>query len=69
MQIAVLHLLIVDITIDVACLLQISLAKVRYIIFDEADRMLDLGFLPSMRKLVGDMDMPRKGEAECTVSL
>jgi len=48
----------------VMCVLQISLAKVRYLIFDEADRMLDLGFLPKMRQLVGEADMPGRGERQ-----
>ena len=44
--------------------LQISLSKVRFLIFDEADRMLDMGFLPSMRKLVDNPDMPGKGDRQ-----
>ena len=43
---------------------QISLAKVRFLIFDEADRMLDMGFLPAMRKLVGNPDMPGKADRQ-----
>jgi len=46
------------------CLLQISLAKVKYLIFDEADRMLDLGFLPDITKLMNDMGMPPKSERQ-----
>ena len=36
----------------------------RYLIIDEADRMLDMGFLPDMRKLVNDMGMPPKYERQ-----
>ena len=43
---------------------QISLSKVRFLIFDEADRMLDMGFLPAMRKLVGNPDMPSKADRQ-----
>jgi probable ATP-dependent RNA helicase DDX4 len=42
----------------------ISLAKVKYFILDEADRMLDLGFLPSMMKLANELGMPAKTERQ-----
>lgn len=32
----------------------IGLEECQYFILDEADRMLDMGFEPSMRKLAGD---------------
>jgi len=44
--------------------LQINLAKVKYLILDEADRMLDMGFLPDMMKLVNGMGMPPKSERQ-----
>lgn len=40
--------------------LQIGLSKVRYFVLDEADRMLDMGFEPDMRRLVGSLGMPSK---------
>ncbi|KAL8600995.1 hypothetical protein ACOMHN_030652 [Nucella lapillus] len=42
----------------------ISLAKVQYLILDEADRMLDLGFEPDIRKLVETFGMPPKGQRQ-----
>jgi ATP-dependent RNA helicase DDX3X len=36
----------------------ISLSNVRYLILDEADRMLDMGFEPAIRRIVQGMDMP-----------
>lgn len=30
----------------------------RYLVLDEADRMLDMGFEPDMRRLVGSRGMP-----------
>ena len=45
-------------------LFQISLANVRYLILDEADRMLDMGFKPEIDRLVGSFNMPPKGERQ-----
>ncbi|MEQ2172719.1 hypothetical protein GOODEAATRI_024124 [Goodea atripinnis] len=38
----------------------VGLSKVRYLVLDEADRMLDMGFEPDMRRLVGSPGMPSK---------
>lgn len=38
--------------------LQVGLEKLRYLVLDEADRMLDMGFEPDMRRLVGSPGMP-----------
>ncbi|CAF3351153.1 unnamed protein product [Rotaria socialis] len=40
---------------------RISLKKVKYFVLDEADRMLDTGFEPDIRKLE-DLGLPQKGE-------
>ncbi|CAO1618628.1 unnamed protein product [Sympodiomycopsis kandeliae] len=37
---------------------RISLANVRFLILDEADRMLDMGFEPQIRRIVEGEDMP-----------
>ena len=34
---------------------------VKYLALDEADRMLDMGFEPQIRKIVQQMDMPPPG--------
>lgn len=46
------------------CSFQISLAKVKYFILDEADRMLDMGFLPDMKALANELGMPVKTERQ-----
>ncbi|XP_061640701.1 probable ATP-dependent RNA helicase DDX4 isoform X3 [Phyllopteryx taeniolatus] len=38
----------------------IGLTKLRYLVLDEADRMLDMGFEPDMRRLVSSPGMPPK---------
>lgn len=37
---------------------RVSLANVKYLILDEADRMLDMGFEPQIRHIVQECDMP-----------
>lgn len=43
---------------------QISLSKVRFLILDEADRMLDLGFMPAIQELINNPHMPPKEERQ-----
>ncbi|KAM5582313.1 DEAD-box ATP-dependent RNA helicase 37 [Rosa sericea] len=40
---------------------RVSLQNIRYLALDEADRMLDMGFEPQIRKIVEQMDMPPPG--------
>ncbi|KAG9153966.1 hypothetical protein Leryth_000481 [Lithospermum erythrorhizon] len=40
---------------------RLSLQMIRYLALDEADRMLDMGFEPQIRKIVQQMDMPPPG--------
>ncbi|KAL0592071.1 hypothetical protein ABG067_000724 [Albugo candida] len=39
---------------------RVSLSGIRFLILDEADRMLDMGFEPQIRRLVEQEDMPRE---------
>ncbi|XP_061192498.1 ATP-dependent RNA helicase DDX4-like isoform X2 [Saccostrea echinata] len=43
---------------------KISLAKLKYLILDEADRMLDMGFGPDIRKIVEELGTPPKTERQ-----
>jgi ATP-dependent RNA helicase DDX3X len=43
---------------------RVSLQRVAYLALDEADRMLDMGFEPQIRKIVDGEDMPRTGERQ-----
>lgn len=45
-------------------MLQIKLSKLRFLILDEADRMLDLGFMPAIQELINNPDMPPKAERQ-----
>jgi ATP-dependent RNA helicase DDX3X len=40
----------------------VSLSRIRFLVLDEADRMLDMGFEPQIRKIVEQLDMPRTGQ-------
>ncbi|GAB4851492.1 DEAD-box ATP-dependent RNA helicase 37 [Ancistrocladus abbreviatus] len=40
---------------------RVSLQMIRYLALDEADRMLDMGFEPQIRKIVEQTDMPQRG--------
>ncbi|KAA3472053.1 DEAD-box ATP-dependent RNA helicase 37-like isoform X1 [Gossypium australe] len=40
---------------------RVSLQAIRYLALDEADRMLDMGFEPQIRKIVEQMNMPSRG--------
>lgn len=43
---------------------RVSLQMVRYLALDEADRMLDMGFEPQIRRIVEQMDMPPAGDRQ-----
>ncbi|KAF2289547.1 hypothetical protein GH714_037087 [Hevea brasiliensis] len=43
---------------------RVSLQMIRYLALDEADRMLDMGFEPQIRKIVEQMDMPPPGRRQ-----
>jgi ATP-dependent RNA helicase DDX3X len=43
---------------------RISLSKILFLVLDEADRMLDMGFEPQIRRIVEEEDMPRTGERQ-----
>lgn len=45
-------------------LFQVSLEKIKYLILDEADRMLDMGFGPEIKKIVETFGMPGKTERQ-----
>ncbi|CAO2822103.1 unnamed protein product [Amaranthus hypochondriacus] len=40
---------------------RVSLQAIQYLALDEADRMLDMGFEPQIRKIVEQTDMPHRG--------
>ena len=45
-------------------LFQIDLSNIRYLVLDEADRMLDMGFQPVIHKLCRDLHMPPKTDRQ-----
>ncbi|VTJ64193.1 Hypothetical predicted protein, partial [Marmota monax] len=42
----------------------IGLKQVKYLVLDEADRMLDMGFGPEMKKLISCPGMPSKEQRQ-----
>ncbi|CAL9245908.1 unnamed protein product [Arabidopsis halleri] len=40
---------------------RVSMEMIKFLALDEADRMLDMGFEPQIRKIVEQMDMPPRG--------
>ncbi|XBW35827.1 hypothetical protein QEN19_001400 [Hanseniaspora menglaensis] len=42
----------------------VKLSNVKYLVLDEADRMLDMGFEPQIRKIVEESDMPGSVERQ-----
>ena len=47
--------------IDIIDRARVSLENVKYLALDEADRMLDMGFEPQIRRIVEEENMPRVG--------
>eukprot|EP01055_Gregarina_sp_Pseudo9_P004680 Gregarina_sp_Pseudo_9__4679@NODE_486_length_2721_cov_25_269948_g458_i0_p1_GENE_NODE_486_length_2721_cov_25_269948_g458_i0NODE_486_length_2721_cov_25_269948_g458_i0_p1_ORF_typecomplete_len704_score99_98DEAD/PF00270_29/1_7e54DEAD/PF00270_29/5_4Helicase_C/PF00271_31/1_7e03Helicase_C/PF00271_31/1_5e32ResIII/PF04851_15/1_9e11ERCC3_RAD25_C/PF16203_5/1e09CMS1/PF14617_6/8_7e06UTP25/PF06862_12/8_1e02UTP25/PF06862_12/0_00079T4SSDNA_transf/PF02534_14/0_17_NODE_486_length_2721_cov_25_269948_g458_i01542265 len=45
---------------------RISLSQVKYLVLDEADRMLDMGFAPQIHQIVSTKDMPRSTDGRQT---
>lgn len=43
---------------------KISLVNIKYLVLDEADRMLDMGFEPQIRHIVEECDMPSVGNRQ-----
>ena len=43
---------------------RVSLRMIKYLAIDEADRMLDMGFEPQIRKIVEKMEMPPPGSRQ-----
>ena len=43
---------------------RVSLEQTHYLALDEADRMLDMGFEPQIRRIVEQENMPRSGERQ-----
>jgi ATP-dependent RNA helicase DDX3X len=47
---------------------RVFLARCGYLVLDEADRMLDMGFEPQIRRIIEQEDMPRTGRPQGTPS-
>ncbi len=45
-------------------LLQLDFQLVKFLVLDEADRMLDMGFAPEVERIVSAASMPPKGQRQ-----
>lgn len=43
---------------------RIGFSRVKFVVLDEADRMLDMGFLPEIKKMMGHPTMPSPGDRQ-----
>ena len=43
---------------------RVSLSRIHYLALDEADRMLDMGFEPQIRRIVEQENMPKTGQRQ-----
>eukprot|EP01117_Protostelium_nocturnum_P013064 TRINITY_DN484_c0_g1_i4.p1 TRINITY_DN484_c0_g1~~TRINITY_DN484_c0_g1_i4.p1 ORF type:complete len:782 (-),score=394.06 TRINITY_DN484_c0_g1_i4:289-2634(-) len=50
--------------VDIIDRAKVSLSSIRFLTLDEADRMLDMGFEPQIRRIVEEEDMPRTGDRQ-----
>eukprot|EP01118_Nematostelium_gracile_P010210 TRINITY_DN3498_c0_g1_i6.p1 TRINITY_DN3498_c0_g1~~TRINITY_DN3498_c0_g1_i6.p1 ORF type:complete len:424 (-),score=145.63 TRINITY_DN3498_c0_g1_i6:100-1371(-) len=50
--------------VDILERARVSVANIQWLVLDEADRMLDMGFEPQIRRIVEGEDMPRTGERQ-----
>lgn len=50
--------------VDILERARISVSHIKWLILDEADRMLDMGFEPQIRRIVEGEDMPRTGDRQ-----
>jgi len=50
--------------VDIIDRAKVSLSGIRYLTLDEADRMLDMGFEPQIRRIVEEEDMPPSGDRQ-----
>ena len=43
---------------------KVSFEAVKFLVLDEADRMLDMGFMPEVTRIVNSAGMPASGERQ-----